>query len=115
MKIVYIAHPVKGDKTNNIVKIVQICRRINLSNQGIVPFAPYISDCLALSDDIHVERQRGLMNDAHYFNLGIIDELWLYGDHLSPGMIYEIDMAIKHNIPIFAKTEEIANILHDAQ
>ena len=51
MKIAYIAHPVAGDVSGNIEKILKIVRDINLTMPDVVPFVPYMADLLAMNDD----------------------------------------------------------------
>lgn len=43
-----------------------------------------------------------------YFHRRFVDELWLYGDRISPGMKIEIELAHTLGIPIVAKTEPTA-------
>lgn len=105
-KIVYIAHPIGGDVKVNLEKIKAIVRNINLTTSTIIPFAPYWLDCHALDDDIPEERARGIANDQVWFERNIIDELWLYGDKISTGMMGEIQKAITYGIPIFCKSKE---------
>lgn len=35
-----------------------------------------------------------------------MDEVWLYGDRISPGMKQEIELAHQYKIPVMAKTKE---------
>ena len=100
MKIAYIAHPVSGDVKRNIEKIIKICRQINLEEPETVPFVPYLSDLYALDDSVPEERERGIKNDIHLLNSGLIDELRLYGEKISFGMQCEIEVANKNNIPV---------------
>jgi len=109
MKIAYIAHPISGDIKNNLQKIIDIIREINITQTDVVPFAHYWVDCHALDDDKPSERQRGINNDLEFFSRGFIDELWLYGDKLSNGMLAEIDICRGLNIPIVAKSEMLIN------
>jgi len=85
MKIAYIAHPVGGDVKNNIQKILKIVRDINLKEPETVPFAPYLSDIMAMDDSIQEERNRGIKNDIHILESGLVDEIRLYGDRISTG------------------------------
>lgn len=117
-KIVYIAHPIGGDVEGNIQKIKEIVRGINLREPDVVPFAPYLSDVLALDDDIPEHRTRGFANNKRIFDSGIIDELWVYG--ASEGVEEEINWAIKQSIPIDAKlphkdTEGLSGLILDAR
>lgn len=104
-KIVYIAHPIGGDVKGNIDKVLQIVRRVNLSDDSVVPFAPYIVDCLAMNDNIPEERSRGIANDHALFVSGVIDEVWLFGDRISAGMQGEIDLANSLGIKVVDKRE----------
>jgi hypothetical protein len=100
MKIVYIAHPISGDIHGNLEKIRLIVRKMNLEHSDIVPFAPYWVDCHALDDTVPEERARGIKNDTAFFQKGVIDEVWLFGDRISFGMQLEMDMAICMGIPV---------------
>jgi len=106
-KIVYIAHPISGDIKGNLDKIIKIIRHINLTEPDVVPFAHYWVDCHALDDDCKSERERGIRNDAEFFNRGLIDELWLYGDRISNGMQEEIKTCRRLNIPVVLKDDRI--------
>jgi hypothetical protein len=88
-KIVYIAHPIKGNVTANVNSIIKIVRKINLEEPDVIPFAPYISDVLALNDDDPEERARGMSNGIELLGYDIVDELRVYGD-LSEGVVNEI-------------------------
>lgn len=103
MKIVYIAHPIAGDVHGNVERILQIVKEINMTREDIVPFAPYITDVLALDDSNFVERDRGIRNDIAILRAGIVDELWVYGPKVSGGMQAEIELAYNLGISIVAK------------
>lgn len=105
MKIVYIAHPIGGDVKNNLEKIKNIVRFINLNYPSVLPFAHYWLDCHALNDDVPAERNRGIQNDHELFNRKFIDEVWLYGDRISAGMKAEIELANSLGITVVPKTE----------
>lgn len=115
MKIVYIAHPIGGDVDQNIAKVLRIVREINLHSKTVVPFAPYIVDCLALDDDIQEQRERGIMNNAVLFDKGFIDELWLFGDRISVGMWIEIDAAVHLGIKVVPRTAETRKALENQE
>ena len=106
MKIAYIAHPVSGNIQENLKKIAEIGREINLLELDVVPFAPYYFDFHSLDDDIPEERERGIRNDIELMSRLFIDEVRLYGDRISTGMVHEIKLARKLNIPIRAMTKE---------
>lgn len=102
MRIIYIAHPISGDIQGNLNKVLDIVRELNLTEDEIVPFAPYWIDCHALDDNDPVQRQRGIDNDIALFKKGFIDEVWLYGDKISNGMRNEIELAASLGIKIRA-------------
>lgn len=104
MKLVYIAHPVQGDVEGNIKRITSILREINTTESDVIPMAPYLGDLLALDDTNTEERQRGIENGHHLIGLGIFQEVWLYGDRISKGMMSEIEIASSMDIPIIGKT-----------
>jgi len=105
-KIVYIAHPIGGDVENNIKKVISACREINLTDQNVIPFVPYLSDLYALNDSIPIERERGLANGLFMLKKGFIDEIWLYGDRISNGMRAEINICLEFGIKVVCKTVE---------
>jgi hypothetical protein len=105
MRLVYIAHPIGGNVEINIKKVLEIVKHLNLTDQSIVPFAPYLVDVMALDDDVPKQRARGFRNNEHLF--GLIDEVWLYGDRISSGMAKEIAWAEKLGIPVISKCDGI--------
>lgn len=106
MKIVYIAHPVSGDVKNNIDKITKIVREINLTDSKTTPFAPYLADIMALDDAQIMERNRGMKNNKSILKSGLVDEIHLYGNRITNGMLKEVNIALKNGIPIIPKTPE---------
>lgn len=102
MKIVYIAHPISGDIEANINSVVDICESIH--TKEVVPIAPYLLPLTYLDDNNPEHRALGIAGSNPYFTKKFTDEVWLYGDRISNGMKAEIELARKHNIPVFAKT-----------
>lgn len=105
MKTAYIAHPISSDVKGNLEKVAQIAREINLNEQDVIPFAPYFLDCHALDDSNPEERKRGIKNDNYFLENGFVDELRLYGDKVSSGMIDEINIALIEQIEIVPMTK----------
>lgn len=105
MKIVYIAHPISGDIKGNLEKIKNIVRHINLTEPDVLPFAHYFVDCHALDDTVPEERERGIKNDIALMKAGFINEVWLFGDRISSGMVHEIVLANELGITIIPKSE----------
>lgn len=106
MKIVYIAHPISGDKESNMFAITEIVKGINTTDDDIVSFVPYYADCIALDDDNPFERARGIRNNTELFNRKVMDEVWLFGDRISKGMQAEVELAISLGIPVIPMTPE---------
>lgn len=106
MKIAYIAHPIGGDVEGNIEKIKGIVYEINFLETNVVPFVPYLADCLALKDEVPDQRQRGIRNNYEIINRSFIDEMRLYGDRISEGVHYEIKHALILGIPVKPMTPE---------
>lgn len=97
---VYICHPIKGNKEANLGDILKIVRVINLIMPDVVPLVNYFADCLALRDEVEEERNKGLYNDRKLLESGIVDELWVFGDKITEGMVNEIETAKKCGIPV---------------
>lgn len=108
MKIAYIAHPISGDQKRNVKKVLDIIKTINLKEPSVVPFAPYIPDCMVLDDSDPEQRERGIKNDIELFSRDIIDEIRLYGDKISNGMEAEIKLAEQKGIPVIPHTPDTA-------
>lgn len=117
MKIAYIAHPIGAvDPTGaedanlqvirNINKVLEIVAYISTTEANVVPFAPYLVDCLALNDNDPVQRSRGLANGGEIIRRGFIDEVRLYGNRISSGMAAEIGLARSMGIPVVPCTSE---------
>ncbi|OGZ43706.1 MAG: hypothetical protein A2719_01275 [Candidatus Ryanbacteria bacterium RIFCSPHIGHO2_01_FULL_45_22] len=103
-KTVFIAHPIKGDVQDNAKKVLEICKRIHTRN--IIPIAPYLVSIQYLDDEIREDRELGIEANLEAFHRKYIDELWLFGDRISPGMEQEVLLAFKFNIPVIPKTDE---------
>lgn len=106
MIVAYIAHPIGGDVENNLTRIRSIIYAINVNEPEVVPFAPYLGDCMALDDDIPEHRARGIKNDQELMKRGFIDEVRLYGNRISQGMKEEIYLALTLDIKIVPMTPE---------
>jgi len=105
MKIAYIAHPIGGDAKGNTVKVLAIIRDINLNEPGTVPFCPWLADVMAMDDGNPEQRARGLLNAEWAMFSTEIDELRLYGDLISPGMMEEVGWAYDFDIKVRPMTD----------
>ena len=106
MRVVYIAHPISGDIKGNLKLIEAIGRKINLEEPEVVPFAPYFFDCYCMNDNVKEERERGIKNDIALMRKDFIDEIRLYGNKISVGMVHEIELAHILNIKVVPMTKE---------
>jgi len=112
MKIAYIAHPIGIKVEENIDLILDIVWKINFEESETVPFVPYLADIMCMSNT-NDERDRGIRNDHCLIRKGFIDELRLYGDHISMGMLEELMLALDLGIPVIPMTEETGRELKD--
>jgi hypothetical protein len=112
-KFVYIAHPIGGSVAENLQKVKDIIRHINITMPDVLPLAHYVVECESLDDSVPEERQRGIINDIALLQAGFINEMWLYGPRISYGMKCEIEVAMANNISIFAKTTGTQTDLHE--
>ena len=103
VKTVFIAHPISGDIRGNIEKVLKICTDVH--TKDIIPVAPYLISLQYLDDEIVEDRELGMQANNECFHRRFVDELWLFGDHISSGMWKEIQLAKELGIPIIAKTE----------
>ncbi len=98
VKVVYIAHEVRGDVQGNIRKILNICRRLH--TKDVIPIAPYLVALQYLNDNSLEERALGIGSNAEYFRRGFIDEVCVFGSRVSTGIFGEIMLALQFGIPI---------------
>lgn len=99
--VAYICSPYKGrdmaERQDNIGAAKRY-GRFALS-QGRVPYIAHLAVCGFLDDDIPSERDAGIMVDSAMITKAC-DELWVFGDKLSPGMKAEIALFRKLGRPI---------------
>jgi hypothetical protein len=104
MKTVFVAHPISGDVSQNLEKVLKICEDIH--TKDLVPVAPYLVSLQYLDDGVIEDRELGVEANLECFRRGYVDELWLFGDKISSGMKKEVLLARKFNIPVVAKSPE---------
>ena len=102
-KLIFIAHPIRGDVAGNMAKVLSICEQVH--KEGHIPVAPYLVSLQYLNDEVVEDRELGVEANLVCFHRGFVDELWLYGDKISEGMKREIALAKELKIPVVAKTE----------
>lgn len=99
-KLVYIAHPISGDPYGNIGKLSKIYKDITIKYPDVIPFIPYVVTVMSLGDDNPTARTTGISHNMEIFERGVIDEVWLFGNKISVGMLQEINKAIEKKIRI---------------
>ena len=110
IKYVYICHPLRGDIEGNLEKVKDIVRAV--CSEEFVAFAPHLAFATVFDDTIPEQRARGISTDLALLRSGKIDEMWVYGEKLSEGMKFEIEVCLEHNIPIRCKAP---NLQRDVQ
>ena len=88
-QMVYICSPYAGDIEGNTEKARKYCRWA--TDQGCIAIAPHLLFPQFMSED--TEREEALYNGIVL--LGKCDEMWVFGDTISPGMRTEIEKAEK--------------------
>ncbi len=107
MKLIYVASPFAGDTEKNTEFAKLACRHV--MDEGHAFFAPHLLYPQLLDDENQKERKLAL--DMGLTMLAKCDELWAFGDIISPGMKEEIDYARQMCIPRrIVTTEQIKGI-----
>ena len=96
MKLIYVASPYAGDINKNIEYAKQACQYV--LKEGNAFFCPHLLYPQVLDDNNPEERRLGI-------NIGKevlikCDELWVFGEHISEGMLEEIEFAKEIDIPV---------------
>ena len=102
MKLIYVASPYAGDIEKNTEFAKRACRHV--MNEGHAFFAPHLLYPTILDEHQPEQRQLGL--DMGITMLSRCDELWCYGDRISPGMRLEIEEAGRLGIPVCRVMEQ---------
>ena len=88
--LVYICSPYSGNVEKNVEAAKQYCRFA--VNQKTIPIAPHLLYPQFMDD----EKERPLVRVINKVLLGKCDEVWVFGQELSPGMAYEVEKAKKY-------------------
>jgi hypothetical protein len=108
-KIVYISHPLSGNSSSNILKILAICQHVHKGQ--ILPIAPYLTLLSYLDDSKAKDRAMRLAYNKEFFARSLVDELWLYGNTINEDMATEIRLAQRYGIAIKAKSPATKRLL----
>ncbi|HZK00025.1 MAG TPA: DUF3310 domain-containing protein [Tissierellaceae bacterium] len=105
-KLIYVCSPYSGDIEGNTIKAQTYSRYV--VEQGHFPIAPH----LLLPQFIDEETEREKAMGLNYKLLDWVDELWVFGEDTTEGMLDEISYATTKDIPI-CEMGNIADIQED--
>lgn len=108
-KVVFIAHPIRGDIKANIESVLDILRKNH--TKETLPFAPYITALQYLDDNVSEQRDLGIAVNKEFFTRKAIDELWLCGEYISSGMKEEVAWSLENGIPVKCYNKDLENEL----
>ncbi len=104
--LVYICSPYSGDVLRNTRKARTFSRFA--VRQGAIPVTPHLLYPQFMDDKIPAERDLG-----RFFALvllGKCEQLWVFGNDISPGMAREISQAESKGIPIRCFSEDCEEV-----
>ena len=95
IKIVYIAHPLRGNVQQNVKKVTAICK--DIADEGkVIPLSPIHAFGFMSADGDQTQVMQYCLS-----LLSKASELWVFGKwQWSEGCRMEVDFALKSNIPI---------------
>lgn len=99
--LVYICSPYSGDTNTNIKNARKYSRYA--INKGFIPLAPHLLFPQFMSD----EKERDLAMHFNYVLLGKCEEIWVFGDDMTSGMTFEIEIAKKRRMKIRYISREV--------
>lgn len=103
MKVCYIAHPISGDLENNLAHLFKTIYEIQKDHPDVYAFAPYITDAITADPSDPAANENALRHCRFVLDTFPIDEVWLTGDKISPGMALEREWALKRGLPVVHK------------
>lgn len=104
MKKVYICSPLRGDIEGNLERVKRYTKYALMC--GTAPVVPHFY-ALCIDDNIPKEREIGLA--AGLGMLWFCDELWIFGDEISEGMLAEMKFCKNLNITMKKISEKQIN------
>jgi hypothetical protein len=107
-KTVLISYPLSREVEKNIAEVIRICKLAH--SHEIIPLFPHLLMKRYVTDDPPGEQ----LAEAciwEYFKRGMVDELWLYGNHISPPMWREIHFAQHCKVEVVPKSPQTAKAL----
>ena len=104
LPLVYICSPYSGNVEKNVEAARQYCRFA--VDQKAIPIAPHLLYPQFMDD----EKERELVRLINKVILGKCEEVWVFGQELSPGMAYEVEKAKKYKKTIRYFSEEMRHV-----
>ena len=98
MKLIYLAHPVRGDVLGNLARAKRWWRWIETSFPDTVVIAPWITVCEIFDDADEAQRMAGLRRGCAV--VVRCDEIWLVGGRVSNGMRVELEAAAMTKVKV---------------
>ncbi len=102
--LVYICSPFSSDPEGNTLKARKYSRYA--VDKGAIPIAPHLLFPQFMKEE--TERDLALFMDRVL--LGKCKEVWVFGDHISPGMQGEIELATEKNMKVRRFTEDCKEV-----
>ena len=109
--LVFICSPLAGDVEHNLEQARRCCRFAVM--KGAIPLAPHLLFPQFMDDSDKAER-----NLAIFMGLVLLSkcqELWCFGDRISPGMAIELEKAKRLGIPVRHFTGQCAEVKEHAR
>ena len=94
--MVFICSPYKGDTKTNLERAKIYCQKANTYSK--IPIAPHLYFTQFLDDNTFIGRADGMYMGLNMMEL--CDEIWVFADELSEGMIEETKKAKELNLPM---------------
>lgn len=89
---------VRKEVEDNLDRAKEACRMVSVL--GAVPVAPHLYCTQFLDDSVPDEREAGMDIGLEFMRSGLIDECWVFSEHISEGMLAEITLASDLDIPV---------------
>ena len=104
VKKVFVAHPMRGKDIHiNKMEVLRICEEY--SSKRVSLYAPYIAKIKQMQSS-EEDQLLSLAEDVQFLLTRIFQEVWLYGDAITPGMREVVLLARRIGIDVVAKTAE---------
>jgi hypothetical protein len=99
-KLIFVCSPLRGDVATNQKNAIEYSKKV--INEGHIPICPHIYLTQFFDDSKESDRTLGMEMARDL--LIYCDEVWVFGDKISKGMLGEIKTATLLEIPIKKET-----------